>query len=131
MARNIGLFVKRKLSARNLLTWAFGVTTLIFFMTLSLQSQAATLYTPWTKIESIRTNATGVIDIRTVDVMNSSCANSGKFFRVKIGEHSVNENGQKSMLSALLSAYALDYSIKAYIDTATVYCYTTLVDIKK
>jgi len=25
----------------------------------------------------------------------------------------------------------LDYSIKAYIDTATVYCYTTLVDIKK
>ena len=103
----------------------------IFVLCVSGQVKATTTYSPWLKIEQIRVGPGGEFNVYTDIVVDSACTNSGKFFRIGSGYHTVDELGQKSLLSTALHAFATGLLVQAFVDTATNLCYAKLIDIKK
>lgn len=95
----------------------------------ALSANAAGAYSGPVTIESIRATSSGGLDVRTVEIVNGSCTNDGKFFRVANGYHNMTGEGVKAALSVALAAFTSGKKVVVYVDTGSVNCYASLVQI--
>lgn len=103
---------------------------LFLFASITSMSVIAGAYSPQVTIKSIRALASGGFDVNTNEVVNAACTNNGQFFRVQSGQHGMTAEGVKTALSVALTAFGTGKAIVTFVDTSSVYCHASLVQIE-
>lgn len=108
----------------------FLLTVLFLLASINPINTLAGAYSPQVTIKSIRALASGGFDVKTNEVVNAACTNNGQFFRVQSGQHNMTAEGVKTALGVSLTAFGTGKAIVTFVDTSSVYCHASLVQIE-
>ena len=107
-----------------------GMFLLLSINMFVMSASVAGAYSGELTIVSIRAIANGGFDVKTEEVVNPACTNDGSFFRVASGSNNMSDEGVKSALGVAMLATALDKKVIVYVDTSSLYCHASLVEIQ-